>query len=86
VFFSKLAVLTVLTCVFYVGLTVVLEAVLWVVGHSRGLSLFVSAKHPGLSLGVAVGLVFAVVWLISFSAAWWIVSIGLRSRLPIPTN
>jgi hypothetical protein len=73
--------LGVLTCAFYVGLTVVIEAVLWAVAYFWGLGVYISGKHWGLRLGVRLGLFFGVVWLISFVAAWWIVYLDLRTKL-----
>jgi hypothetical protein len=90
-FFLKLGLLT---CAFYIGLTIVVEAVLWAVISFKGLGLFVSVRHPGLSPGVALGLkmglrfgvIFGVVWLISFGAAWWIVFLDLRSQFSMLSN
>jgi hypothetical protein len=70
-----------LTCAFYAGLTLVLEAGLRAVAYFRGVSVFASGRHPGLSLGVKLGFVSGVVWLIAFSAAWWIVYSDLKSHL-----
>jgi hypothetical protein len=71
-----------LTCAFYAVLTIVLDLVLMGLVHfSGGLSLSVYGKHPPLTLGVALELMFGFVWLISFSAAWRIVYLDLRSKL-----
>jgi hypothetical protein len=72
-----------LTCGFYFGLTIVLLALRWALAHFTGLSVFVSARHPGLSLGLLYGAILGAAWLISFSAAWWIVYLDPKSRLPI---
>jgi hypothetical protein len=90
-FFLKLGLLT---CAFYIGLTIVVEAVLWAVIYFNGLGLFVSVRHPGWSLGselglkmgLAFGVIFGVVWLISFAAAWRIVFLDLRSQFSVLSN
>ena len=75
-----------LSCGFYLGLTIVLLALRWTLAHFTGLSIFVSAKHPGLSLGLLYGAILGAAWLISFSTAWWIVYADLKSALPILQN
>ena len=71
-----------LTCAFYAVLTIVLEfALKGMVHFSGGLSFSVFGKHPALTLGVALGVLFGFVRLISFSAAWWIVYFNLKSKL-----
>jgi hypothetical protein len=71
-----------LTCAFYAVLTIVLEVALKAtVRSSGGVSLFVYGKHPAMTLGAALGVVFGIVWLISFGAAWWIVYLDLKSKL-----
>jgi hypothetical protein len=75
-----------LTCAFYVGLTILLEAGLWVVASFWGFGVLVSGRHPGFNLGVKFGVIFGAIWLISFSAAWWIVYLDFKSRLLIRPN
>ena len=75
-----------LTCAFYVGLTIVMEALIWAKIHFGGLGILVSGKHAGLKLGIMFGVVFGVVWLISFGAAWSIVYFDLKSKLSILAN
>jgi hypothetical protein len=73
-----------LTCVFYVGLTIVLDAVRMLLIHLTPVGLRIDG--PGLTLGAKDGVIFGTLWLISFSAAWWIVYLGIRSRLAILPN
>ncbi len=74
-FFFKLGLLT---CGFYAALTIVLDADLWAVGFRT--------NGPGLTLGAKYGVIFGVLWLVSFSAAWRIVYIGLKERLSVLPN
>jgi len=77
--------LGVLTCVFYVGLTIVLDGAVVLLVHLRGTVAF-RINGPGVTLGAKYGVIFAALWLISFSAAWWIVYLGLKSRLATLPN
>jgi hypothetical protein len=71
-----------LTCAFYAVLTIALEVVLKaMIRFSGGLSLFVYGKHPALTVGGVLGVIFGIVWLISYSAAWWIMYLDLKSKL-----
>jgi hypothetical protein len=72
-----------LTCGFYVGLVLLLEAGVWaVIRHRGGFGvLFYSGKHPGLGLGLFLGIVFGFLWLVSFIAAWWIVWPNFKATL-----
>jgi hypothetical protein len=70
-----------LTCVFYVGLTIALDAVLMLLIHLTPVGFRIDG--PGLTSGARYGVIFGVLWLISFSAAWWIVYLGLKSRLAV---
>ncbi len=70
-FFIKLGLLT---CAFYVGLTIALESGIWAIIHYRGLLYFFpKGRDMFWSLGFPFGIVFGTLWLVSFSAAWWIV-------------
>jgi hypothetical protein len=74
------------TCAFYIGMTVLFEATLWAVALFWGFGMFLSGRHPFLRLGVQLGAIFGSMWLISFSAAWWILFPGLKSRLLVHPN
>jgi hypothetical protein len=78
--------LALLTCAFYAGFTVLIEAVLWAIANFWGLGVVISGKLWGLRLGVKFGLFFGVVWLISFVAAWWIVYLDLKTKLAALPN
>jgi hypothetical protein len=69
-----------LTCAFYAGMTVIFEAAMWAVAYFRGIGVMISGRHWGLILGAKMGAIFGAMWLISFSAAWWIVYLGLKSK------
>jgi hypothetical protein len=73
-----------LTCVFYVGLTIVLDAVRMLLIHLMPVGLRIDG--PSLTLSAKYGVIFGTLWLISFSAAWWIVYLGISSRLAILPN
>jgi len=67
--------LAILTCAFYLGISVLMEAALFGLAAWKG------------SAGVFLlrrmwGAVFAVVWLISFSLAWHFIYAGIRTKLP----
>jgi hypothetical protein len=70
-----------LTCVFYVGLTIVLDAVRMLLIPLTPVGFRINGL--GFALGARYGVSFGTLWLISFSAAWWIVYLGLKSRLSI---
>jgi hypothetical protein len=75
-----------LTCAFYASLTLVLEAGIWALIYFKGVMFFIDQKHPALSLAVVPGIVFGFLWLISFSAAWFIVYRDLKSIIPFLPN
>jgi hypothetical protein len=75
-----------LTCLFYVVMTILLEAGLWGMVYFKGFMWFYRGKHPGLVLGVSWGAIFWVLWIISFSAAWFIVYHDLKSKLHFPPD
>ena len=80
-FFLKLGLLT---CGFYAALTIVLDAALVAAAHLWIVGLRTDGQ--GLALGAKYGAIFGVLWLISFSAAWWIVYSGLKARPSILPN
>ena len=71
-----------LTCGFYVVLTMLLELGIWAVAYFKGLGVFFGEKHWYWTLGLKLGFIFGTLWIISFSAAWCIVYLGLKSKLP----
>jgi hypothetical protein len=73
-----------LTSAFYFGLTIVLDAVLMLLIRLAPVGFRIDG--PGLTLGARYGIIFGALWLISFSTAWWIVYLGLKSRLAILPN
>jgi hypothetical protein len=75
-----------LTCAFYVVLTILLEAGLWAVANSKGFGVFFSYRHLFWTLGIKLGAIFGALWCISFSAAWYIVYLGLKARMPTISN
>jgi hypothetical protein len=80
-FFFKLGLLT---CGFYAALTIVLDAALVAAAHLWAVGF--RTNGPGLTLGAKYGVIFGVLWLISFSAARWIVYSGLKERLSVLPN
>jgi hypothetical protein len=67
--------LAVLTCAFYLGISVVMEAALFgLAAWKGGAGIFL--------LRWMWGAVFAIVWLISFSLAWHFIFAGIRTKLP----
>jgi hypothetical protein len=66
--------LGVLTCAFYLGISVLMEALLF------GLTIWKGSIGVFFTRGV-LGAVFAAVWLSSFSLAWHFVFAGVRSKL-----
>lgn len=62
-----------LTCAFYVVLTLLLEAGVLALIRVRGFSVFLSSKHWFWGGGLAFGAIFGTLWIISFSVAWYIV-------------
>jgi|HubBroStandDraft_1064217.scaffolds.fasta_scaffold365727_2 hypothetical protein len=68
-----------LTLAFYAVLTLALEAGIWALTNFKGLMFFVDEKRPALSLAILPGIVFGSLWLLAFSAAWFIVYRDFRS-------
>jgi hypothetical protein len=76
VFLAKLGFLS---CAFYAAITILLEAALWVVVWFRGsVALFVPEKHWGLRFGVILGALFGLIWLVSFTSAWYLTYLSVR--------
>jgi hypothetical protein len=76
-----------LTCAFYVVLTLLLEAGLWaMIRFGSGVSVFFSSKHWFWGGGLAFGVIFGTLWIISFSVAWYVVYQDLKRYLPISAN
>jgi hypothetical protein len=70
VFILKLAIVT---CVFYMGITLLLCAGLMMLVHSKGIVGYALNWRP-------LGTLFGLIWLVSFSAAWRIVYHQLTAR------
>ena len=78
-----LAKLGLLSCAFYALVIVLLEAALWMVTWIRGeFALFVPQRYWGLRIGLLVGLVLGLAWLVSFAGAWWLVYSDMKSKFP----
>jgi len=58
-----------LTCGFYVALTLLLEAALWAMAYNWGLGMVLSGERFGFASRFKLGMVFFVLWLVSFAAA-----------------
>jgi hypothetical protein len=72
----------ILTCGFYVVATLVLEIGLWAVAYFKGFGIWgLPGKYLGVYLGIAYGTVLGGLWVLSFSAAWWVVYSGMKARL-----
>jgi len=72
--FLKLACLT---CALYIGMTLVLQLVLFVLVRTQGI---VGVRMSALRFGI----LFAFVWLVSFVLAWRIFLSSFGSKLPPP--
>ena len=66
--------LGVLTCAFYLGISVLMEAAVFGLAIWKGSVAFFLTRW-------GLGAVFAAVWLASFSLAWHFVYAGVRSKL-----
>jgi len=66
-----------LTCVFYLGITLLLHLALFLLLRTQGI---VGVRMSGLRLGI----LFAFIWLVSFALAWRIFSSAIRSKFPPP--
>lgn len=70
------------SCLCYVGITALLEGALMAAVHiTGGFGTFWGEKHWFWTLGAKLGVIFGVIWFISFSIAWCIVCSGLKSTL-----
>jgi hypothetical protein len=79
VFILKLGLLT---CAFYAALTLALGTGVWFVIRTRGLMYFIPAsKHLFWIVGLQLGIVFGILWIISFGAAWLLTYPSLKSFL-----
>jgi hypothetical protein len=67
--------LAVLTCAFYLGIAVLMQAALFGLALWKGMAGVLLVRWKW-------GAVFAVVWLASFSLAWHFIYAGFRARLP----
>jgi len=67
--------LALLTCAFYLGISVLMQAALFGLAIWRGSAGFFFTRWT-------LGAVFAVVWLTSFSLAWHFIYAGIRANLP----
>jgi hypothetical protein len=65
------------TCAFYIGIAIVLEALLLGVTHWKG-GIFYSINFK------AWAIVFGLIWLASFALAWRVTIVPLLARLPRP--
>jgi hypothetical protein len=75
-----------LTCAFYVVLTALLGSALWAFLYRGGGFAVSLTKHSFWGTGLFFGLIFGTLWLISFSAAWFIVYQDLKRIFPTVTN
>jgi hypothetical protein len=71
-----------LTCAFYVGLTILLYATFLAVIHFSGpIGIIYRGKHWFWTMGSRFGLVFGFLWFLSFAAAWCIVYADISARI-----
>ena len=71
--------LSVLTCLFYLGVTVLMEAAIFLAARVGGGLLYF--LHP-----VPIGFIFGVIWLASFSLAWHITDSQFVAKFPQAKN
>ena len=69
--------LALLSSLFYVGVALLLQAGVFAIAYAKGA---VGISNSPLRLGI----LFGIIWLISFIAAWHIFYFGIKSRLPVP--
>jgi len=65
------------TCAFYVGMAIALEALLFGIVHWKG-GIFYSLNFKVWAL------IFGLIWLASFALAWRVTIVPLLARLPHP--
>jgi hypothetical protein len=76
-----------LTCAFYVGLTLFFEGALVALAHFTAWGVrYGGGKHWFVGVGLRLAFVFGTLWIISFAAAWYVVYHGLKSKLVIPPS
>jgi hypothetical protein len=68
------------TCAFYVVLTFLFEVALWAIAYFKGLGVFLSGKHWFWTLGLKLRVIFGTLWIISFSVAWCLVYLDIKSK------
>ena len=71
--------LPLLTCGFYVVLTVLLEGAIWLAAHLRGIGVLIP-KDWFWTVGLKAGAVLGSLWIVAFSAAWWIVYVSYKAQ------
>jgi hypothetical protein len=67
------------TCAFYIGIAIVLQALLLGITHWKG----------GVSYAInfkAWALIFGLIWLASFALAWRITIVPVLAKFPRPLN
>lgn len=70
-----------LTCAFYVGLTILLYATFWaIIRFHGGIGIVIPGKHRFWIMGYQFALIFGILWFLSFVAAWCIVYADLKAR------
>jgi len=67
--------LSVLTCLFYLGFTVLMEAAIFLAARASGSFFYVLHRVP-------LGFIFGVIWLASFSLAWHITYSHFVAKFP----
>jgi len=71
--------LSVLTCLFYLGVTVLMEVAIFLAARIGGSFFYVLHRVP-------IGFIFGVIWLASFSLAWHITYSQFVARFPQMKN
>jgi hypothetical protein len=73
-----------LTCAFYVALTLLLEVGIWARAYfGGGFGIFVAGKSWFWGMGLWLGVIFGLLWVISFGAAWCIIYASFKAKLPV---
>jgi hypothetical protein len=67
--------LALLSSLFYIGIAFLMQVGIYVIAYAKGV---VGISNSPLRLGM----LFAIIWLISFVIAWHIFYSGFKSRLP----
>ena len=71
--------LSVLTCLFYLGVTVLMEVAIFLPARIGGSFFYVLHRVP-------IGFIFGVIWLASFSLAWHITYSQFVAKFPQVKN